>query len=95
MYVHIASFNVKPGDEVTFLELQKFEENQDAKPAGLVKFNIFKDRNTENGYWLLEYWETKEDKDKLEGTEMHKVFHGLRDSVLEEKPQKFECDVIV
>lgn len=95
MYVNIVSLSVKPGDETTFVEMQKFEENQDAKPNGLIKFHIFKDLNTENRYWLLEYWESKEDKEKIENSEMHKEFHKLREPVLEEKPQIFECDVIV
>lgn len=95
MYVNIVSFVIKPHSESTFVEMQKFEENTDAKPSGLIRYHIFKDRNAKDKYWLLEYWESKEDKDKLEMTELHKKFHELRAPVLEEKPEFFECDVVV
>ena len=45
MYTHIVSFKVKEGEEISFIELQKFEELTEAKPAGLDHFHIFKDRN--------------------------------------------------
>ncbi len=95
MYVHIVSFDVKEGNETTFLEMQKFEEKQDAKPVGLDHYHIFKDRSESNKYWLLEYWDSKASKDKLEETEMHKKFHELRDPLFKQKYESFECDVLV
>ena len=95
MFVNIVSFVIKPDSDITFLEMQKFEEATDAKPAGLIRYHIFKDRSAEHKYWLLEYWESKEDKEKLEKTAIHKKFHELRAPILEEKPEFFECDVIV
>ena len=55
MYVHVVSFKVKEGEGITFVELQKFEELTEAKPAGLDHFHIFKDRNDTNRYFLIEY----------------------------------------
>ena len=95
MYVHIVSFKVKEGEDVTFIELQKFEENTDAKPAGLDHFHIFKDRNEENRFFLIEYWNSKEDKEKLEETPLHRHFHELRKLAVEKKYDTYECDLIV
>ncbi len=95
MYVHIVSFKIKEGEEITFVELQKFEENMEAKPAGLDHFHIFKDRNDESRYHLIEYWESKEDKDKLEESPEHKHFHELRKLAIEKKFETHECDLIV
>lgn len=95
MYVYINSFKVKDGEEITFEELQKFEENNDAKPAGLIRYHLFKDRNAENNYWVLEYWESKEIREKMAENKMHQEFRVWRDSVLEEQPGRFECDVLV
>lgn len=95
MYVYISSFKIKDGDETTFIEMQKFEENQDAKPAGLDHFHIFKDLKKPGNYWLLEYWNSKEDKDKLDASEVYKYFEQLRDPLLEEKAQDFECQMII
>jgi quinol monooxygenase YgiN len=95
MYVYIVSFKVKEGEDITFIELQKFEENNEATPAGLDHFHIFKDRINENKYFLIEYWNSKEDKDKMEETDDHKYFHKLRRLAIEKRYESFECDLVV
>ncbi len=95
MYVHIVSFKIKEGEEITFVELQKFEEINEAKPAGLDHFHIFKDRIDTSRYFLVEYWKSKEDKDILEETDDHKYFHKLRKLAIEKKYETYECDLIV
>ncbi|MEN8186124.1 MAG: antibiotic biosynthesis monooxygenase [Bacteroidota bacterium] len=95
MYVHVVSFKIKKGEEITFVELQKFEENMEAKPAGLDHFHIYKDRNDHSRYFLVEYWDSKEDKVSLEETDDHKYFHKLRRLAIEKKYETFECDLVV
>jgi len=95
MYVNVVAFKVKKGDDITFLEMQKFEENIEGKPAGLDHFHILKDKNAENTYYLLEYWDDKASKDKLEETENHKAFHALRKPLIEKKEEVFECELVV
>lgn len=95
MYVHIVSFKVIEGEEITFIELQKFEEKTEAKPAGLDHFHIFKDRKDKSRYFLVEYWNSKSDKDKMEETEDHQYFHKLRTLAIEKKYETFECDLVV
>lgn len=95
MYVHVVSFKIKKGEEITFVELQKFEENMEAKPAGLDHFHIYKDRNDPSRYFLVEYWDSKEDKESLEETDDHKYFHKLRRLAIEKKYETFECDLVV
>jgi quinol monooxygenase YgiN len=95
MYVHVVSFKVKPGEEITFVELQKFEEKMDAKPAGLDHFHIFKDLNEKNRFFLIEYWQTKEDKEKLEASSDYKHFQDLRKLAIEKKFEIHECDLVV
>jgi quinol monooxygenase YgiN len=95
MYVNVVSFKVKKGDDITFLEMQKFEENVEAKPAGLDHFHILKDKNADNTYYLLEYWEDKAAKDKLEATESYQAFCDLRRPIVDKKMEVFECDLVV
>jgi len=95
MYTHIVSFKVKEGEEVSFIELQKFEELTEAKPAGLDHFHIFKDRNEENRYFLIEYWNSKDDKDKMEASKEHHLFHEQRKLVIDKKYETYECDVVI
>lgn len=95
MYVHLVSFRVKEGEDITFIELQKFEENNEAKPAGLDHFHLFKDRNDTSRYFLIEYWEAKKDKDIMEKTEDHHYFHELRKLAIDKRYEPFECDLIV
>jgi len=95
MYTHIVSFKVKEGEGISFVELQKFEELTEAKPAGLDHFHIFKDRNEENRYFLVEYWKSKEDKMKMEASKEHQLFHEHRKLVIEKKFDTYECDVII
>lgn len=95
MYVHIVSFKIKEGEEITFVELQKFEEINEAKPAGLDHFHIFKDRNDTSRYFLVEYWNSKKDKDLLEETDDHQYFHKLRKLAIEKKYETYECDLVV
>ena len=95
MYVHVVSFKVKEGEGITFVELQKFEELTEAKPAGLDHFHIFKDRNDTNRYFLIEYWNTKEDKEKMEGSKEYQLFREHRKLVIEKKYETYECDVVI
>lgn len=95
MYTHIVSFKVKEGEGLTFVELVKFEELTEAKPAGLDHFHIFKDRNEENRFFLVEYWNSKEDKDKMEASKEHHLFHEHRKLVIEKKYETYECDIVI
>ena len=95
MYTHIVSFKVKKGEGVSFVELQKFEELTEAKPAGLDHFYIFKDRNEEDHFFLVEYWTSKEDKDKMEGSKEHQLFHEHRKLIIEKRYATYECDIVI
>ena len=95
MYAYIVSFKVKEGEGISFVELQKFEELTEAKPAGLDHFHIFKDKNNKFKYYLIEYWNSIKDKERMEKSKDHQHFHYLRDLVLEKKIDTYECDVIV
>ncbi len=95
MYVHVVSFKIKEGEEHTFVEIQKFEESTQGKPAGLDHFHIFKDRNDKHRYFLVEYWDDKASKEALENTEEHQQFHQFRAIAIEYKYESYECDVIV
>ena len=95
MYAHIVSFKVKEGEGISFVELQKFEELTEAKPAGLDHFHIFKDRNEENRFFLVEYWNSKKDKDKMESSKEYHLFKEHRKIVIDKKYETYECDVII
>ena len=95
MYTHIVSFKVKEGEGITFVELQKFEELTEAKPAGLDHFHIFKDRNEDNRFFLVEYCHSKADKDKMESSKEYHLFNEHRKIVIDKKYETFECDVII
>ena len=95
MYVHVVSFIVKPGEEITFIELQKFEEEMDAMPAGLDHFHIFKDLNEENRFFLIEYWNSKSDKEALELSSDYQQFQELRKLAIDKKFETHECDLVV
>lgn len=95
MYVHVVSFQIKEGEEQTFIEMQRFEELVEGKPAGLDHFHIFKDRNDTSRFFLVEYWKDKESKDILEESAEHQHFHELRKLAIEQKYDSYECDVII
>ncbi len=95
MYVHVALFNIQEGADITFLEMQKFEENYDAKPHGLDHFHILQDRANPHRYWLLEYWDSKEARDKFEELPIHKEFHKNRAPILDGERESYELDLVV
>lgn len=95
MYTYIVSFKVKDGEGITFVELQKFEELTEAKPAGLDHFHIFKDRNEENHYFLVEYWISIEDRVRMEKSKEHYLFKEHRELIIDKKYETYECDVVV
>lgn len=95
MYVHIVSFKIKEGEEITFVEIQKFQEINESKPAGLDHYHIYKDRKDPLRFFLVEYWNSKEDKDELEESEDHKYFHQLRRLAIDKKYETIECDLVV
>ena len=87
--------NVKEGEDITFIEMQKFEEIRDAKKNGLDYFQILKDRENTHKYWLLEFWDSKEARDLYEELPIQKEFHKNRAPILEGERQTYECDLIV
>jgi len=95
MYTYIVSFKVKDGEGITFVELQKFEELTEAKPAGLDHFHIFKDRNEENRFFLVEYWISIEDRIRMEKSKEHYLFKEHRELIIDKKYETYECDVVV
>ncbi|RXP45162.1 hypothetical protein EC396_15835 [Lutibacter sp. HS1-25] len=95
MYTYIVSFKVKEGEGISFVELQNFEELTEAKPAGLDHFHIFKDRNEQDRFFLVEYWNSKEDRLKLEKSKEYRLFREHRKLVIDKKYETFECDVII
>ena len=95
MYTYIVSFKVKKNEGITFVELQKFEELTEAKPAGLDHFHIFKDRNEPDRFFLVEYWHSKEDRVQLENSKEYQLFREHRNLVIEKKYDVYECDVII
>lgn len=95
MYVHIVSFKIAPGEDTTFIELQKFEETVEAKPAGLDHYHIFKDLNEDNRYFLLEYWKDREAKEIMEASKGFQFFKKFRQMIVEKKFESYDCEVII
>ena len=95
MYTYIVSFKVKEGEAISFVELLKFEELTEAKPAGLDHFHIFKDRNEDYRFFLVEYWKSKEDRVKMENSKEYHLFRAHRNLIIDKKYETYECDVII
>ena len=95
MYTYIVSFLVKEDEGVSFVELQKFEELTNATPAGLDHFHIFRDRNEQNRYFLVEYWNSEEDRKNLEKSKDFQLFKELRKLVIDKRCDTYECDVVI
>lgn len=95
MYTYIVSFLVKEGEGISFVELQKFEELTEATPAGLNHFHIFKDRNDPNRYFLVEYWDSIEDRKKMESSKEYQLFREHRKLVVDKKFETYECDIVI
>ena len=46
-------------------------------------------------FFLVEYWNSKEDKDKMEDSKEHQLFHEHRKLIIAEKYETYECDVVI
>ena len=52
-------------------------------------------RNENNRFFLVEYWHSKEDKDRMESSKEHQLFHEHRKLIIEEKYETYECDIVI
>ncbi len=95
MYVHFVEFEVKPGEDTTFIESQKFEEKIGEKPFGLNHFHIYKDLNKEHRYFLIEYWNKKTDRENLEKSEEYQEYRKIRKIFIDKKVAQHECEKVV
>jgi quinol monooxygenase YgiN len=95
MYVFAATLRVKEGEEQTFIEMQKFVEKTEAKPAGLDHYHIFQDRWDSNKFFLVEYWQDKKHRDAHVATEDYQNFLEYRKLAVEKDCEQHEFDVII
>lgn len=95
MYVFATTLRIKKGEELTFVEMQKFIEKTEATPAGLDHFHIFRDRWDDEKFFLVEYWEQKSQRDALVATEEYQNFLKYRQLAVEKDCEQHEFDVVI
>ena len=66
MFVNILHFKVNDKKGISSNELSMFEDNLYSKPTGLDRFHIFKDKQKDNNFYLIEYWNSKDAMDSME-----------------------------
>ena len=95
MFVTILPFKVNEKDGISSNELSMFEDNIYTKPQGLDRFHIFKDKQTENKFYLIEYWKSKELKDEMEKSSKFPYLNKIHKISREKDYNKIECNVVI
>lgn len=95
MYVNILSFKIDEKDGISGNELSMFEDNLIAKPTGLDRLHIFKDKVKENKFYLIEYWKSAEDKNNMETSDKFEILSRIHKVAQDHRYKKIECDVVI
>lgn len=95
MFVKINEYLILKNEEKTFVEMIKLEQKMNAYPAGLDNYHLFKDKNEERKFWLVEYWLSEEDYLKYQKLDSHKYFKDLLKGVLETPYSQHFCGIVI
>ncbi|MEZ4907898.1 MAG: hypothetical protein R2771_09750 [Saprospiraceae bacterium] len=94
MFVKLNEYLVLENEERTFIKMIKLEQKMNASGCGLDSYHLFKDRDIERKYWLVEYWISEDDYHLYQTLDSHKYFLELLKGVLERKHSQHFCDII-
>ncbi len=95
MYVNILTFKINEKNGISSNELSMLEDNIMTKPKGLDRLHIFKDKKTENKFYLIEYWSSKDLRDQMEGSSGYPFLSKIHQSSVANNYKKIECDVVI
>ena len=95
MFVKINEYLILPNEEKTFVEMIKLEQKMNAVPAGLDRYNLFKDKKEDRKFWLVEFWLHEKDYLEYQKLDSHKYFLDLLKGVLEIKHEQHFCETVI
>ncbi len=95
MYVNILSFKIDERDGISGNEFSMLEDSLSPKPRGLDRVHIFKDKAKKNQFYLIEYWKSVDDKNKLESSEKFSTLKKIHTISRDHRYKKIECDVVI
>ncbi|MBK7094674.1 MAG: antibiotic biosynthesis monooxygenase [Saprospiraceae bacterium] len=95
MFVKLNEYLVQENEERTFVKMIKLEQKMNAAGCGLDSYHLFKDREAERKYWLVEYWISEDDYKLYQTLDSHKFFLELLKGVLERKHNQHFCDIVL
>lgn len=95
MYVNILTFKINEKDGISSNELSMLEDNILTKPKGMDRLHVFKDKKESNKFYLIEYWNSKELKDKMEESSNYPCLSKIHQISFENHYKKIECDVVI
>lgn len=95
MYVNILTFKINEKEGISSNELSMLEDNLTSKPKGLDRFHVFKDKKRENVFYLIEYWKSKDFKDKMEVSKKYCFFNKIHEISEVKRYNKIECDIVI
>jgi quinol monooxygenase YgiN len=72
-----------------------FENYSPKLPKGLDRFHVFKDKVTDNKFYLIEYWNSMEAKNNMEKSETFETLSKIHHFAKERSSERIECDVII
>ena len=95
MFVKINEYLILENEEKTFVEMIKLEQKMNAIPAGLDHYHLFKDKNEDRKFWLVEFWLHEKDYHDYQKLDSHKYFLDLLKGVLESKHEQHFCETVI
>ena len=95
MFVKINEYLILENEEKTFVEMIKLEQKMNAVPAGLDHYNMFRDKNEDRKYWLVEFWLTEEDYLNYQKLDSHRYFLDLLKGVLQNRYEQHFCEIVL
>jgi heme-degrading monooxygenase HmoA len=95
MFVKINEYLILENEERTFVEMIKLEQKMNAVPAGLDHYHLFKDKDKDRKYWLVEFWLKEEDYLNYQKLDSHKYFLDLLKGVLEIRHEQHFCEIVI
>lgn len=95
MYVNILTFKINEKDGISSNELSMLDDNIMTKPNGLDRLHVFKDKKKKNKFYLIEYWNSKDQKDHMENSSDYPFLSKIHQTSVGNHYKKIECDVVI
>lgn len=97
MFIVSVIFNIQEGKVAELSKIIKEDSDMVQDFDGCIRFDIYKDSETQNKYFLYEEWKTEGDFTSYKESEKFKIFSSKLFSMMEGRPKStyYSADIVM